>query len=169
MSQRGPYHELVQRHGERPDEWRFNSFLSTTARKPVDALTRDYPKRWHIEEFFNFKQALGWQRAGTLNLNIRYAQVTTALFAQAAIHQFRERLGDPFNTWDAEHLATHVFRGLEGDIRVTGDTIVVTYYNAPNQQRLQSQYENLPAKLQAQNTDPRIPWLYGFKLDFRFR
>jgi hypothetical protein len=37
----------------------------------VDALTVDYPKRWHAEEFFNAHQALGWDRAGTMNLNIR--------------------------------------------------------------------------------------------------
>src|SRR5438132_12592865 len=39
----------------------------------VVGLSRDYPKRWHIEEFFNANQALGWKRAGTQNLHIRYA------------------------------------------------------------------------------------------------
>ncbi len=39
-SHAGPYYELVQRQGERPDQWYFNSFLSTTDRDPVDALTR---------------------------------------------------------------------------------------------------------------------------------
>ena len=168
-SRGGPYYELVQRHGERPDEWHFNSFLSTTDRNPVDALTGDYPNRWHIEEFFNFNQSLGWKRAGTMNINIRYGQMTMALLAQTVIHQFRNRLGAPFATWDANHLASAIFRGLDGDIRVVGDTIVVTYYNAPNEELLRAQYENLPAKLEAEGVDPRIPWLYGFQLDFRFR
>ena len=100
-SRSGPYYELVQRQGERPDQWHFNSFLSTTDRNPLDALTRDYPKRWHLEEFFNFNQALGWQHAGTLNLNVRYGQMTMALLAQAAIHQLRCRLGEPYQHWDA--------------------------------------------------------------------
>jgi hypothetical protein len=168
-SQGGPYFELVQRQGERPDQWRFNSFLSTTDRDPVRALTLDYPKRWHLEEFFNFNQALGWQRGGTLNLNIRYAQMTMALLAQAAIQQFRTRLGEPFARWDAKHLATAVFRGLDGDVRVADDTILVTYYNAPNRELLRNHYEGLPAQLAAERIDPRIPWLYGFRLDFRFR
>ena len=30
-------------------------------------------------------------------------------------------------------------------------------------------FENLPAKLKAESVDPRIPWPYGFELDFRFR
>ena len=30
-------------------------------------------------------------------------------------------------------------------------------------------YENLPAKLRAEKIDPRVPWLYGFELDFCFR
>jgi hypothetical protein len=59
-SRGGPYFELAQRQGERPDQWHFNSFFSTTQRDHVNALTRDYPKRWHAEEFFNFNQALGW-------------------------------------------------------------------------------------------------------------
>ena len=37
-----------------------------------------------MEEFFNAHQALGWDRAGTCNLNIRYGQMTMALVAQAA-------------------------------------------------------------------------------------
>ena len=58
---------------------------------------------------------------------------------------------------------------LEGDIRVEEDTIVVTYYNAPNAELLRQHYENLPSKLQKEGIDPAIPWLYGFKLDFRFK
>jgi hypothetical protein len=165
----GPYYQLVQRHGERPEEWQFNAFLSTTDRDPVDALTRDYPKRWHIEEFFNFDQSLGWKRAGTMNINIRYGQMTMALLAQTVIHQFRQRLGAPYAAWDAKHLASDIFRGLEGDIRVAGDTILVTYYNAPNQELLRAQYQDLPAKLMAEGIEPGIPWLYGYQLDFRFR
>ncbi len=42
-------------------------------------LSLNYPQRWHIEEFFKNDQALGWHRAGTMNLNIRYGQMTMAL------------------------------------------------------------------------------------------
>ena len=168
-SQAGPYFELVQRKGERPEDWDFNSFFSTTDRNAVDSLTRDYPKRWHAEEFFNFHQALGWNRAGTMNQNIRYGHMTMALLAQAAIHQLRGRLDETCSRWDAQHLANALFRGLDGDIRVFDDTIVVTYYNAPEANLLRKHYERLPAKLQAENVDPRIPWLYDFKLDFRLK
>ena len=30
-------------------------------------------------------------------------------------------------------------------------------------------YEGLPDRLLAEHVDPHVPWLYGFKLDFRFR
>ena len=169
-SNSGPYHQFVQRHGERPQDCTFNAFLSTTNRDEVDVLTRDYPKRWHVEEFFNAHQALGWKRAGTMNLNIRYGQMSMALIAQAAIHQLRQRIGSPVANWDSAHLAKSLLHGLDGDIRVTEDTIVVTYYNAPNADRLRHHYENLPQKLRSnEGIDPRIPWLYNFKLDFRFR
>lgn len=166
----GPFFQYVQRLGERPDEQRFKSFLSTRDGDEVEALTQDFPKRWHVEEFFNAHQALGWNRAGTCNLNIRYGQMSMALIAQAAVDQFRKKLGPTATNWDARHLAKAYFSGLEGDVRVVdGDTIVVTYYNAPANDSLHDHYEGLPARLRAEGVDPGIPWLYGFKLDFRFR
>lgn len=165
----GPFYQLIQRLGERPDAWTFKAFLSTTDRDAAQALARDYPKRWHIEEFFNANQALGWHRAGTHNLNIRYGHMTMALLAQTVIHQLRARLGEPVSTWDASHLAHAFFLGLDGDVRVAHNTIIVTYYNAPNVEHLRTHYEHLPEKLRAEHVDPRIPWLYDFELDFRFR
>lgn len=161
--------QLVQRSGEQSDDYHLKAFLATSARDELDTLTSDYPKRWHVEEFFNAHQALGWKRAGTQNLNIRYGQMTMALLAQAALHQLRRRLGEPFCTWDASHLAKSLLAGLEGDVRVKKDTIVVTYYNAPNAECLQQNYAEMPARLQKENINPHIPWLYDFKLDFRFR
>jgi hypothetical protein len=171
MAQREAGHlfQLVQRSGERPDDYHFKAFLSTADREEVNTLTRDDPKRWHVEEFFNAQQALGWKRAGTMNLNIRYGQMTLALLAQAALNQLRRRLGEPFSSWDAAHLAKGLLGGLEGDVRVHGDTIVVTYYNAPHVQRLRDHYAELPKRLKQEHVDPHIPWLYGYQLDFRFR
>jgi len=162
------YHEIVQRGGLRPQDIQLQGFLATSPRDELQSLTKDYPERWTIEEFFRSNQALGWQRTGTLNLNVRYGQMTMSLIAQAAIHQLRLRLGQPATGWDAEHLARNFFQGLEGDIRVSKDTVLVTYYDAPNAELLRNHYENLPAKLRQQGIDPRIPWLYNFLLDFRF-
>lgn len=41
--------------------------------------------------------------------------------------------------------------------------------NAPNADLLANHYAQLPQKLQQQNIHPGIPWLYGYKLDFRFK
>jgi Transposase DDE domain len=169
-SQAGPFYQYVQRQGERPEEYRFQAFLATRDGDEVQELTEEFPKRWHVEEFFNAHQALGWNRAGTCNLNIRYGQMTMALIAQAAIDRLRKRLCPPAANWDAKHLATAYLAGLEGDVRIVeGDTILVTYYNAPTDNNLRQVYEDLPAKLQDKQIDPRVPWLYGFKLDFCFR
>src|SRR5207302_2816224 len=119
------YHEFVQRSGSRKEDHHYQGFLGTCQLSQVPALTKDYPQRWHVEEFFKFNQALGWHRAGTLNLNIRYGHLSLVLVAQAAIHQLRQRLGEPFVRWDATHLARNLFEGLEGDIRVEQKTIVV--------------------------------------------
>ena len=92
-----------------------------------------------------------------------------ALIAQTVPQQLRLRLGEPIANWDAHHFAKDLLRALDGDIRVSGDTIIVTYYNAPNVEHLRAHYEHLPEKLRAEQVDPRIPWLYDFELDFRFR
>ncbi len=165
-----PIFQFVQRTGEQADDDRFGTFLSTADRDEVEALTQDYPKRWHVEEFFNAHQALGWDRAGTMNLHIRYGQMTMALIAQAALHRLRHRLAEPYSEWDAGHLATKsLLAGLEGDVRVSGNRIVVTYYNAPNAEQLRRHYDDLPKRLAAEHIDSRIPRLYGYELDFRFR
>ena len=52
---------------------------------------------------------------------------------------------------------------------VKHDTIIVTYYNAPNPGLMKKHYANLPAKLIAEGVKPTIPWLRDFKLDFRFK
>jgi hypothetical protein len=71
--------------------------------------------------------------------------------------------------WDAVHLARDLFSGLEGDVRVQHDTVLVTYYNAPKAEHWKEHFENLPQRLQTEGVDPRVPWLYNFKLDFRFK
>ena len=95
--------------------------------------------------------------------------MTLALLAQTLIHQLRQRLGEPYKQWDSPHFARDLFTGLEGDLRVEGDTIVVTYYNAQDAAQWKRHFENLPKQLEQEKIDPRIPWLYNFKLDFRFK
>ena len=163
------YCQLIQRSGEGSADLHHKAFLATRYRDEVVDLAINYPQRWHVEEFFNAYQQLGWQRAGTMNLNIRLGQMSTALIAQAVCDQLRKRLGDPFASWDARHFASAIFRGVDGDIRVSDNTILITLYNAPKPDLLRKHYENLPQILERENVDPRIPWLYNFKLDFRFR
>jgi len=165
----GPYFQFIQRKGEDPKDYDFKAFLCTRDRDEMEDLSSNYPQRWHIEEFFKNDQPLGWSRAGTMNLNIRHGQMTMALIAQAACFMMRQRLGPPMNQWDAPHLAKDFFRGLDGDIRVQSDTIVVTYYNAPNSDLMRKYYEDTPQRLSTEGIKPTIPWLYDFKLDFRFK
>lgn len=156
----------AQRGGERPDQCTRQGFVCTADRPEVEGLTEHYPARWHIEEHFNRDQAIGWNRAGTLNMNIRYGHMSTALIAQAAIAQLRQRLQLQCT---AQGLATTMLAGLDGDLRVKRDTIIVTYYNARLTQEAKNQLCDLPDRLAEEGVDPRIPWLYGLKLNFRFR
>lgn len=161
------FHMIVQRCGETPDQYNFKPFVATRSDDPVQQLTVDFPQRWRIEEFFKNYQDLGWSKAGTFNLNIRYGQMTMALLAQAAIANLRKRLDQPMASWDSLHLAKELFAGLDGDVRVEHQTIIVTYYNAPH--ALKAAFQGMPQKLEREGIRPNIPWLYDFKIDFRFR
>ena len=162
-------YQIVQRCGEKPGDYVYTAFVTTAPVDEVRMVIQDFPKRWRIEEFFNAHQALGWKVAGTLNLNIRYGKMTMALLAQAALHRLRSNLDEQYRNWEAQHFADRFMLGLDGDIRVAEDVVTVTYYNAPDTPMLKRALENTPKKLEAEGIDPRVPWLYGFKLDFRFK
>ena len=54
----GRYWEFIERFDERPDDWRSQDFLSTADREEVDALTCDFPDRWHVEEFWLIRKSI---------------------------------------------------------------------------------------------------------------
>ena len=163
------YRLISQREGETTRNYVYKSFL-TLSRKPATVLISEmYRERWSIEDFFNFDGAMGFDRASTFNLNIRYGKMSLALLAQAATYQFRQKLPKPYNRWNSTHLADSVFTKIDGDIRTKDDTIIVTCYNAPKELNLHKHYQNLPAKLTSEGINPEVPWLYNYKLDFRFK
>jgi hypothetical protein len=163
------YRLIVQREGEIESQYKYKSFLTISDKPAVTLLSETYDKRWSIEDFYNFDGAMGFDRASTFNLNIRYGKMSLALLSQAATYQFRQKLPKPYNRWNATHLADAVFSKIDGDIRVKNDTIIVTCYNVPKELNLQKYYENLPEKLEAEGINPKVPWLYNFKVDFRFK
>jgi len=163
------YRLISQREGETTKDYIYKSFLTLSQKPATELLSELYQERWSIEDFFNFDGAMGFNRASTFNLNIRYGKMSLALLAQAATYELRKKLPKPYNRWNSKHLADAVLSKMDGDIKVKNDTIIVTCYNAPKELNLQNNYQDLPSKLIAEGIDPRIPWLYNFKLDFRFK
>jgi len=147
----------------------YKSFLTLSDKPAVTLVSEMYGERWSIEEFFNFDGAMGFDRASTFNLNIRYGKMSLALLSQAATYQLRQKLPKPYNRWNSIHLADALFNKIDGDIKVKEDTIIVTCYNVPKELNLHEHYQNLPNKLMSQGINPKVPWLYDFKLDFRFK
>ncbi len=166
-----PIRFIAQRSAEVQSEYEYKPFAATGKKDAIQMLSHDYPERWTIEEFYNFESAMGWNRAATMNLHIRYGKLSLALIAQAATYQLKQKLPEPYKNWTAEHLANSVFREIQGDLKVKKDTIIVTMYNIPSQWRatLKAYYENSPHKLKAEGINPKVPWLYDFKVDFRFK
>lgn len=163
-----PFRLIAQRTGETADTYEYSAFVTTSGTDATELITRNYDRRWSIENFFNFENKMGLNKASTLNLNIRYGKLALDMMGQAATYGLRRKLKGPYQTWNAEHLAREVLAWADGDIRVKGDTIIVTFYGSCEHLDT-SHYTNLPGILEAEGIDPRIPWLYNFKLDFRFK
>jgi hypothetical protein len=163
------YRLISQREGETTRNYVYKSFLTLSGKPATVLISEMYRERWSIEDFFNFDGAMGFDRASTFNLNIRYGKMSLALLAQAATYQFRQKLPKPYNRWNSTHLADSVFTKIDGDIRTKDDTIIITCYNAPKELNLHKHYQNLPAKLTSEGINPAVPWLYNYKLDFRFK
>lgn len=162
------YRLLAERMGETEEDYTFNAFITASKREVTKLICEDYDKRWSVEEFFNFENDMGIKRASTLNLNIRYGKLALAMIAQGATYQLRRKLSEPYKNWNAKHLSTEILALCDGDIRVKGDTIIATFYGKPKHLN-ENDYVNLPDILTREGYNPKIPWLYDFKLDFRFK
>lgn len=159
---------IAQRTGETGSQYAYRAFITTSQKPARELLSKDYDRRWGIEEFFRFENEMGIKRVSTHNLNIRYGKLALAMMAQAANYQLRKKLKTTYRSWDAKHLAREVLAWADGDVRVKDDTIIVTFYHPPNHIN-HHEYMKLPKILEAENINPKIPWLFDFKLDFRFK
>ncbi len=162
------YRLIVERFGEIENEYNFSAFVTTSTSDAKKLICEDYHKRWSVEEFFKFENDMGLNRASTHNLNIRYGKLALSMIAQGATYQLRRKMPPPYKKWDARHLSTHILALSDGDVRVKDDTIIVTFYGKPDHIN-EKDYVNLPEILKRENINPKIPWLYDFKLDFRFK
>jgi hypothetical protein len=162
------YRLIAQRFGEKQTDLNYSAFLTTSSKEATELITQDYPQRWSVEEFFLFEQNIGWKKVRTWNQNIRFGKMSLSLLAQAAAFQFKARLPKEYQKVNAETIAEKYLKGASGDIRVKEDKLIVTFYNMAPEVAQNPFYQNLSQNLAAEGVDPRIPWLYGFKPEFRF-
>jgi len=160
---------LAQREGEVENEYTYKGFITTSDKDAKELLSHIFPQRWTIEEFFNFEGDMGWNRASTFNLNIKYGKQTLALIAQAAAYKLRQKLPKPYRQWTAAMLSEKLFTNMEGDIKVKDDYIIVTFYRDHEYVNLKNQYNDISSRLEREGICPKIPWLCDYKLKFRFK
>lgn len=163
------YRMIAQRLGEMEADWQYSGFLTTSQNNHVDLITEDYPQRWSIEELFRFEQDIGWKKVLTWNQNIRFGKMSLALLAQAAVFQFKSRLPLEYQKVSESTIAEKYLRNAFGDIKIKDDKVIVTFYNMASEVAENPFYNGLSENLAARGIDPRIPWLHGFKPEFRFK
>jgi hypothetical protein len=154
------YRLIAQREGETDQNFSFSAFVTKSDKDAVQLITEHYSNRWSVEEFFRFENEMGLNRASTFNLNIRYGRLAHSMIAQAATYQLR--LKDDYKAWNASHLSNEIFAWSDGDIRVDEDRIIVTFYNAPKY--IDKNDYVLPNILTKEGINPKVPWLFDFKL-----
>jgi len=160
---------IVQRESEKPTEYQYKPFISTRRENIVEMLTTEFPSRWTIEEYFKYEGSLGWNKALTQNLNIRYGKMSLSLISQYLINQLRKKLPAEYRKYEVKHISDEMFHKFNGDLRVKNDTIIVTLYGIPDRLGLREFYEDLPRKLEKDNINPKVPWLFNYKVDFLFK
>ena len=163
------YRLIVQREGEQDNRYKYKAFITTSPEEARQLIASVYAERWSIEEFFNFEGEMAWNRASTFNLNIRYGKQSLALLAQAATYRFRQNLPGPYKQWSAASLADKALANMEGDIRVKDDSIIVTLYKDHERLNIEDKYSHMSTILENEGISPKIPWLFDYKLEFRFK
>jgi hypothetical protein len=158
---------IIQREGEGAEKYKYKGFLTNSNKSAVSLLSENFPKRWTIENFFNFEQSHGWANASTMNLNIKNGKQTLALIGQAATHQLKNKLPRDYKNWTTKSLADNLLTNLDGDIRVKKNKIIVTYYGDQKKLELAKHYSNISKQLTQEEFSPKIPWLLD--LEFRFK
>jgi len=163
------YRLISQKESVGNENDRLTPFITTSKMDAESLIMYKFPERWSIEEFFNFEGDMAWNRASTFNLNIRYGRQTMALLAHAATRRLRNNLPENYKKYNAQSLANKVLANMEGDIRVKDDKIIVTYYKDHEPLLLKDKYQNISQTLENEGVSPKIPWLFDFKLEFRFK
>ncbi|WP_373524263.1 hypothetical protein [Aquiflexum sp.] len=111
----------------------------------------------------------GLEQGIDIQSEIRYGRQSLALLAQAAAFRLGKNLPEPQSRWTAAMLSEKVFTNMEGDIRVKDDTIIITYYKDHEVLSMRDKYHNISQQLENENISPEIPWIYDYKLEFRFK
>jgi hypothetical protein len=60
---------IAQRAGENKNNYLYSAFITTSKKPAHQLLTKEYDKRWGVEEFFKFENSMGLNKASTMNLN----------------------------------------------------------------------------------------------------
>ena len=158
----------IKKAGKKSDSPLFGQIIKLIPRHLLIKCVDIYQSDKHCSAYKTYDQLVSLL-FGQLNLNIKYGKQTLALIAQAATHQLKNKLPDNYNHWTAAHTAQQVLTNMEGDLRVEDDTIIVTYYRDHEKLNLRHNFENISQILQSEGVNPKIPWLFDFKLDFRFK
>ena len=140
---------------------------------PNQRLTEDdafpiYTKRWNIEQFFGENSFLGINHLPSLNLNAIQMTLSLRLLAFQVFDNFRNDLGAPYNRKTAKIIHREFIDGVQGQIQLKGDTIMIKIFGFEHEAAAASIFTNLENKLRSTNVDPRIPWLGNRKLAFKF-
>ena len=171
-SQAGPFYQYVQREGERPEDYRFNAFLATRDGNEVEELTDEFPKRWHVEEFFNAHQALGWNRGRDLQSQHSLRPDDDGL-ARSGGDRSASQTACPAH--DELGREAHGHGLLRGVWRETCGSLTVIRFSShiimlPMLTSCRAHYENLPAKLRGRERSTRgFPGSTGLSSISRFR
>jgi len=151
-----------------PDGTLFGLITNKKYLRPSSAM-EIYSRRWRIENWFQENSFLGLNCLPSLELHAIQAALTLRLIAYHLIDNFRMNLGSPFARMTPELIHRHFIQGVQGKVQLKKEQIHIDIYGFRHQAVVRNIFTNLEEKLVAQQIDPRVPWLNGYKLHFEFK
>ena len=132
-SQAGPFYQYVQRQGERPEEHHFKAFLSTRDGDEVEDADRGFSQALARGGVLQRASGIGLGPGRDMQSQHPLRADDDGLVAQAAIDRLRQATWAHLQRAGTRSTCPRLISpGLEGDVRVHDNTIMVTYYNAPD-------------------------------------
>jgi hypothetical protein len=143
-------------------------YLSNDYKSEDTEIVESYSGRWDVEFFYDEMEFLGLSALPSIELNKVLFNLAIKLLAYNIVSAFRTNLGEDYIEHNVETIYD-MFFNHQAIVKLERKEIVITTFNHPYENELQTMYDNLFEKLKNKGIEPNVSWLGGYPLRFEFK